>query len=119
MTAVADAAGVAAGSVYQHFPSKAALPVEVFRHAAARDVELPGQVLHCPGSPESPQTYPLGGPPASAPAPDGALHPALAGGAPYDPGAPRPRAQSRGDWWEAEGVSSRNTRPPPKGSCNG
>lgn len=31
VTAVADAAGIAAGSVYQHFPSKAALAVEVFR----------------------------------------------------------------------------------------
>ncbi|WP_141726512.1 TetR family transcriptional regulator, partial [Actinacidiphila rubida] len=36
VTAVADSAGIAAGSVYQHFPSKAALAVEVFRRAAGR-----------------------------------------------------------------------------------
>ncbi|PZT77651.1 MULTISPECIES: TetR/AcrR family transcriptional regulator [unclassified Streptomyces] len=51
VTAVADAAGIAAGSVYQHFPSKAALAVEVFRRAAGREVEVLGEVLHGPGSP--------------------------------------------------------------------
>ncbi len=45
VTAVADAAGIAAGSVYQHFPSKAALAVEVFRRAAGREVEMLGKVL--------------------------------------------------------------------------
>ncbi|MFC8229785.1 TetR/AcrR family transcriptional regulator [Streptomyces sp. NPDC057287] len=51
VTAVADAAGIAAGSVYQHFPSKAALAVEVFRRAAGREVEVLGEVLHGPGCP--------------------------------------------------------------------
>ncbi|MZD03902.1 TetR family transcriptional regulator [Streptomyces sp. SID5785] len=51
VTAVAAAAGIAAGSVYQHFPSKAALAVEVFRRAAGREVEVLGQVLHEPGDP--------------------------------------------------------------------
>jgi len=36
--AVADRAGVAAGAMYRHFPSKAELFVEVFRHAAAHDL---------------------------------------------------------------------------------
>jgi AcrR family transcriptional regulator len=51
VTAVAAAAGIAAGSVYQHFPSKAALAVEVFRRAAGREVEVLGQVLHEAGDP--------------------------------------------------------------------
>ncbi|MGW5733160.1 MULTISPECIES: TetR/AcrR family transcriptional regulator [Streptomyces] len=51
VTAVADAAGIAAGSVYQHFPSKAALAVEVFRRAAGREVEVLGAVLRGPGDP--------------------------------------------------------------------
>ncbi|MDI3404778.1 TetR/AcrR family transcriptional regulator [Streptomyces cavernicola] len=51
VSAVADAAGIAAGSVYQHFPSKAALAVEVFRLAAGREVEVLGEVLHAPGEP--------------------------------------------------------------------
>ncbi|MGW4807915.1 TetR/AcrR family transcriptional regulator [Kitasatospora sp. NPDC004272] len=51
VTAVADAAGIAAGSVYQHFPSKAALAVEVFRRAAGHEVEVLGEVLHGPGDP--------------------------------------------------------------------
>ncbi|MEU7576126.1 TetR/AcrR family transcriptional regulator [Streptomyces sp. NPDC041068] len=52
VTAVADSAGIAAGSVYQHFPSKAALAVEVFRRAAGREVDVLGEVLHHPdGSP--------------------------------------------------------------------
>ncbi|MEY9965412.1 AcrR family transcriptional regulator [Streptacidiphilus sp. MAP12-16] len=45
VTAVAAAAGMSAGSVYQHFPSKAALAVEVFRRAAGREVDVLGQVL--------------------------------------------------------------------------
>lgn len=45
VTAVADSAGIAAGSVYQHFPSKSALAVEVFRRAAGREVEVLGEVL--------------------------------------------------------------------------
>ncbi|MFB7715157.1 TetR/AcrR family transcriptional regulator [Streptomyces sp. NPDC056105] len=51
VTAVADSAGIAAGSVYQHFPSKAALAVEVFRRAAGREVDVLGEVLHGPGDP--------------------------------------------------------------------
>ncbi|MFI6584513.1 TetR family transcriptional regulator [Embleya sp. NPDC050493] len=45
VTAVAAAAGMSAGSVYQHFPSKAALAVEVFRRASGREVEVLGKVL--------------------------------------------------------------------------
>ncbi|MGW7434572.1 TetR/AcrR family transcriptional regulator [Streptomyces sp. NPDC054849] len=45
ITAVAAAAGMSAGSVYQHFPSKAALAVEVFRRASAREVDVLGEVL--------------------------------------------------------------------------
>ncbi|MCQ4208050.1 TetR/AcrR family transcriptional regulator [Streptomyces longispororuber] len=51
VSAVAGAAGIAAGSVYQHFPSKAALAVEVFRRAAGREVDVLGEVLHGPGDP--------------------------------------------------------------------
>ncbi|MFE3519207.1 TetR/AcrR family transcriptional regulator [Streptomyces sp. NPDC059166] len=51
VAAVADAAGIAAGSVYQHFSSKAALAVEVFRRAAGREVEVLGEVLHGVGDP--------------------------------------------------------------------
>lgn len=51
VTAVAASAGIAAGSVYQHFPSKAALAVEVFRRAAGREVQVLGEVLHGPGDP--------------------------------------------------------------------
>lgn len=45
VTAVAAAAGMSAGSVYQHFPSKAALAVEVFRRASGREVDVLGEVL--------------------------------------------------------------------------
>lgn len=45
VTAVAAAAGMSAGSVYQHFPSKAALAVEVFRRASGHEVEVLGEVL--------------------------------------------------------------------------
>ncbi|MEU0596960.1 TetR family transcriptional regulator [Streptomyces sp. NPDC006393] len=51
VNAVAAAAGIAAGSVYQHFPSKAALAVEVFRRASGREVEVIGEVLRSPGDP--------------------------------------------------------------------
>lgn len=51
VTAVADAAGIAAGSVYQHFPSKAALAVEVFRRAAGREVDVLSDVLKGSGDP--------------------------------------------------------------------
>ena len=48
VTAVAAAAGISVGSVYQHFPSKAALVVEVFRRAAGREVEVLTDVLAPP-----------------------------------------------------------------------
>ncbi|GAB2917418.1 TetR/AcrR family transcriptional regulator [Streptomyces sp. NPDC047967] len=51
VTAVADAAGIAAGSVYQHFSSKSALAVEVFRRAAEREVDVLGEVLRGDGDP--------------------------------------------------------------------
>ncbi|MGC5396131.1 TetR/AcrR family transcriptional regulator [Streptomyces sp. DT20] len=51
VTAVADSAGIAAGSVYQHFASKTALAVEVFRRAAGREVDVLGEVLQGPGDP--------------------------------------------------------------------
>ncbi|MET7517450.1 TetR/AcrR family transcriptional regulator [Streptomyces sp. NPDC005480] len=51
VTAVADAAGIAAGSVYQHFASKSALAVEVFRRAAQREVDVLGEVLEGDGDP--------------------------------------------------------------------
>lgn len=51
MTAVADAAGIAAGSVYQHFASKAALAVEVFRRAAGHEVDVLESVLNGSGTP--------------------------------------------------------------------
>ncbi|WP_347176836.1 TetR family transcriptional regulator [Parafrankia sp. EAN1pec] len=40
VTAVAAAADMSVGSVYQHFPSKSALVVEVFRRAADREATL-------------------------------------------------------------------------------
>ncbi|MER5951280.1 TetR/AcrR family transcriptional regulator [Streptomyces sp. NPDC001904] len=49
VTAVADSAGIAAGSVYQHFPSKSALAVEVFRRAAGHEVAVLEEVLRGPG----------------------------------------------------------------------
>ncbi|HEY8584675.1 MAG TPA: TetR/AcrR family transcriptional regulator [Capillimicrobium sp.] len=39
VVAVAEEAGVATGSVYRHFPSKADLLVEVFRRASQREVD--------------------------------------------------------------------------------
>lgn len=45
VTVVAAAAGMSVGSVYQHFPSKGALAVEVFRRASGREVEVLGKVL--------------------------------------------------------------------------
>jgi len=41
--AVAERAGVAAGALYRHFPSKAELFVEVFRDAARRDLTAMGE----------------------------------------------------------------------------
>jgi len=41
--AIAERAGLAAGAMYRHFPSKAELFVEVFRDAAKRDLVAMGQ----------------------------------------------------------------------------
>lgn len=48
VTAVAAAAQMSVGSVYQHFPSKSALVSEVFRRAAAREVTLVCSVAGVP-----------------------------------------------------------------------
>ena len=48
--AVAQRAGVATGSVYRYFPSKAELFVEVFRRAAGRELELIAEIVDRPGS---------------------------------------------------------------------
>jgi len=52
VTAVADAAGVATGTVYRHFPSKADLFAEVFREASQREVDAVAAVAaSAPGGP--------------------------------------------------------------------
>ncbi|WP_432064423.1 TetR/AcrR family transcriptional regulator [Streptomyces sp. C10-9-1] len=52
VTVVAAAAGMSVGSVYQHFPSKSALAVEVFRRASGREVRVLSEVLaHGTGDP--------------------------------------------------------------------
>lgn len=48
VTAVAQRAGVATGTVYSHFPSKAALCAEVFRRAAGREVEAVRTAVQAP-----------------------------------------------------------------------
>jgi AcrR family transcriptional regulator len=50
VAAVADRAGVATGSVYRHFPSKADLFAEVFRRASQREVDAMAEVHAGPGS---------------------------------------------------------------------
>jgi AcrR family transcriptional regulator len=50
VSAVADAAGVATGTVYRHFPSKAGLFAEVFREASQREVDAIAEVAEAPGS---------------------------------------------------------------------
>ncbi len=47
---VADAAGVATGSVYRHFPDKGALFAEVFRTATQREVDAVAEAGSKPGS---------------------------------------------------------------------
>ncbi|WP_433331734.1 TetR family transcriptional regulator [Spirillospora sp. CA-294931] len=49
MAAVADRAGIATGSMYKHFPSKAALTVEVFRTVVTREVEAVAEAAQGPG----------------------------------------------------------------------
>jgi AcrR family transcriptional regulator len=47
---VADAAGVATGSVYRHFPNKGALFAEVFRTATQREVDAVAEAGAKPGT---------------------------------------------------------------------
>jgi AcrR family transcriptional regulator len=49
VVAVARRAGVATGSVYRYFPSKADLFTEVFRRAAGRELEVIGAIVSAPG----------------------------------------------------------------------
>jgi AcrR family transcriptional regulator len=49
VVAVARRAGVATGSVYRYFPSKADLFTEVFRRAAGRELEVIGAIVTAPG----------------------------------------------------------------------
>jgi AcrR family transcriptional regulator len=49
---VADAAGVATGSVYRHFPNKGALFAEVFRVATQREVDAVAEAGRKPGTVE-------------------------------------------------------------------
>ncbi|MBB5858240.1 TetR/AcrR family transcriptional regulator [Amycolatopsis umgeniensis] len=51
VSAVAERAGVAVGSVYRHFPTKAALVVELFRQVVSREVEAVRAVSERPGTP--------------------------------------------------------------------
>lgn len=51
VAAVAERAGVATGSVYRHFPSKAELIVELFRGVVNREVEAARQAALVPGDP--------------------------------------------------------------------
>src|SRR2546423_8736016 len=56
--AVARRAGVATGSVYRHFPSKADLFTEVFRRASQRELDVMHEVAQ--QDPERPATERLG-----------------------------------------------------------
>jgi AcrR family transcriptional regulator len=49
--AVAARAGVAVGTVYRHFPSKAGLFAEVFRRAAQRELDVVAEVAAADGRP--------------------------------------------------------------------
>ncbi len=51
MSAVANAAGVATGTVYRHFPSKAELFTEVFRRASQREVDAMAEAARAGGRP--------------------------------------------------------------------
>jgi AcrR family transcriptional regulator len=49
--AVAERAGIATGSLYRHFPSKAALFAEVFRRGSEREMRLLGEATRADGRP--------------------------------------------------------------------
>lgn len=51
VAAVAERAGIATGSVYQHFPGKAELVVELFRGVVGREVEAVREAATLPGDP--------------------------------------------------------------------
>jgi AcrR family transcriptional regulator len=51
VAAVAERAGVAVGSVYRHFPTKAELIVHVFRQVVTREVEAVREASARPGEP--------------------------------------------------------------------
>ena len=51
VAAVAERAGVAVGSVYRHFPTKADLVVHVFREVVTREVEAVRAASAAPGDP--------------------------------------------------------------------
>src|SRR3954453_23103559 len=50
VTAIAQRAGVAAGALYRHFPSKAELFVQLFRETADREVAAMGEAAAGPGT---------------------------------------------------------------------
>src|SRR3954451_17166754 len=57
VSAVARRAGVATGSVYRHFPSKAELFAEVFRRAAQREVDAVTVAMEADGVAGAVETF--------------------------------------------------------------
>ena len=53
VASVAERAGVATGTVYRHFPSKAELFAEVFRRASQHEVDAMAEAAGNPGAPAS------------------------------------------------------------------
>lgn len=51
MQALADAVGIATGSLYRHFSNKGELAAEVFARASQREVDAVAATLNAPGSP--------------------------------------------------------------------